>query len=59
MKKPEQYEAEIDSLRSMNLKLQILLTEALETVVENARNAIVLEHPTAEASAGSQTQTTN
>jgi hypothetical protein len=40
METPAQYEAEIDALRSMNLKLQILLTEALEAVVANARNAV-------------------
>ena len=35
MKTPTQYEAELESLRAMNIKLQIELTKALEAVAAN------------------------
>lgn len=41
MTTPAQYEAEIDAIRAMNLKLKILLTDALETIAANARNAVM------------------
>jgi len=40
MKTPKQYEAEIESLMAMNLKLQIELTKALEAVAEAHRKSI-------------------
>ena len=38
MKTPDQYEAELESLRAMNAKLQLELTKALEAVAEAHRN---------------------
>lgn len=38
MKTPKEYEIEIESLRAMNLKLQLELTKALEVVAEAHRN---------------------
>ncbi len=43
MKTPEQYEAEIATLRAMNANLQLQLTKALEAVAEERREQMKKE----------------